>query len=127
MAFKYHPDRGGNLEVMKLINLAYEFLLENSYCQDEVNTANFSHSSILEEILEVWSKVSMLPGIKGECVGTWLWITGNTYPVKESLKAVGLKFSTNKKSWYWHRAVDFAPRKRINLTMEDLRNRYGSQ
>lgn len=127
MAFKYHPDRGGNLEVMKLINLAYEFLLENSYCQEEVRVASGSQSSILDEILEVWGKISGLPGISGEVVGTWLWVGGNTFLVKESLKNAGLKFSSNKKSWYWHRSSEFTSRRKFNLTMEDIRNRYGSQ
>lgn len=125
MAFIHHPDKGGSLDMMKLINLAYEYLLENSYCQDEVNMA--SGKSILDEILEVWNKISSLPGISGECVGTWLWVSGNTFPVKEILKTVGLKYSNNKKSWYWHRSDEWTPRRKTRLSMADIRNRYGSK
>ena len=125
MAFLHHPDKGGSLEVMKLINLAYEYLLENSYCQEDINLGN--GKSILDEIIEVWNKISGLPGISGECVGTWLWVSGNTFPIKDCLKAAGLRFSANKKSWYWHRAEEWAPRRKTRLSMADIRNRYGSQ
>ena len=29
LALRYHPDRGGDLEKMKEINIAYEFLIKN--------------------------------------------------------------------------------------------------
>ena len=30
----------------------------------------------------------------------WTWVSGNTYPVKEELKAQGFYWSTKRRAWY---------------------------
>ena len=37
-----------------------------------------------------------------EQIGSWLWVTGDTYSLKESLKNLGFFFSGSKKAWFWN-------------------------
>jgi len=54
----------------------------------------------------VIEQIITLPNIIIEVVGNWIWVTGNTYPVKDSLKAVGLFFAPKNVAWYY-RAEEF--------------------
>lgn len=38
--------------------------------------------------------------IEIELVGSWIWVSGNTYPVKEQLKEAGIFWAGKKKKWY---------------------------
>ena len=43
-----------------------------------------------------------LKNVEIELIGTWLWIHGDTKPVKEQLKAHNCKWHSKRKCWYWH-------------------------
>lgn len=76
----------------------------------------------LETTMEALKEIK---GVDVELCGTWLWIDGNTYEAKEQLKALGCRWSRNKKRWYWHDGK----RKWGNgkTHMEDIRAKYGSE
>lgn len=50
-------------------------------------------------------------GIYADCAmsmsKTLVWISGNTYPVKDSLKADGFKWSAKKRAW-WMPIAEYA-------------------
>lgn len=77
----------------------------------------------LETTMEALKAVE---GVDVELCGTWLWIDGQTYEVKEQLKALGCKWSRNKKRWYWH---DASKKGWSNgkTQMDDIRLKYGSK
>ena len=62
-----------------------------------------------------------------ELCGSWLWISGDTKPHKEALKKVGCRWSASKKMWYWRHPEEGYTRSRGKATMNQIRNRYGSQ
>ena len=62
-----------------------------------------------------------------ELCGCWLWISGDTKPVKEELKAAGCRWSSSKKMWYWRHQEDGAHWSRGKKTMSQIRMKYGSQ
>lgn len=101
LAKKFHPDNGGNEADFKAMSAEFEKLLkslpETGASETERKTAD-----ITEEMAEVIKKVAHLDGIEIEICGSWLWVSGNTYQVKDIIKASGFKFSGNKKMWYWH-------------------------
>lgn len=69
-----------------------------------------------------------MPGIIVELCGSWVWVSGNTYGVKESLKQLGFRFSSKKKMWYFHEDkadISYCGRRK-EKTMADIRNKYGS-
>ncbi len=40
--------------------------------------------------------------IKIEKIGSWFWVTGNTFVIKEQLKELGFFYSGNKKAWFYN-------------------------
>ena len=66
-----------------------------------------------------------LPGIKAEICGTWVWVTGSTKPVKDSLKAMGFHWAPRKRAWYWH-AGKYRRRHRTEFSMNEIRFMHGS-
>ena len=63
----------------------------------------------------------------GEQSGCWIWVTGNTYGAKDALKAAGFKWCNNKKAWSWHAGERYYKKSKRKLSMEELRNLYGSE
>lgn len=139
---KYHPDNGGSEEETKAINVEYEELfkiLKNKHDSRQQNTRSnnttgnkessydnmkydFKEDERLREMLQ---KVIYFSDITIEIIGNWIWISGNTYQYRKDLKDLGFKFAGQKKSWYWHSEA-FRKRSRKKLSMDDIRNYYGS-
>lgn len=136
---KYHPDNGGSEEETKAINVEYERLfriLKDKHTRQQDTTDNktdsktsydnmrynFEEDELLREMLQ---KVIHLSGITIEIIGNWLWISGNTYQYRKELKDLGFKFAGQKKSWYWHSDA-FRKKSHKKLSMDDIRNYYGS-
>jgi len=136
---KYHPDNGGSEEETKAINVEYERLfkiLKDNHSRQ--NTAegktsdkqssydnmkyDFAEDELLREMLQ---KVIYLSDITIEIIGAWLWISGNTYPHRKELKELGFKFASQKKCWFWH-SETFRKKSHRQLSMDDIRNYYGS-
>ena len=70
-------------------------------------------------------KLITLDGITIEIVGSWLWLTGNTYQHRDTLKALRFSWSKSKKAWYWH-SEPYIKRSRKTFTMNELKDLYGS-
>ena len=47
-------------------------------------------SGVLSDDVDVW------------LIGYWLWVEGNTRPIKETLKALGFRWHSKRVCWYWH-------------------------
>ena len=131
---KYHPDVNPDrdtTEDMKQINDEYKRLhkqFKNIHRNQNGDTYESHQESTEtpEEFIEIISKLANLDGLEIEICGSWLWISGNTFTHKDALKAAGLKWASKKKMWYWHPA-DAECRGNGKTTIEDIRNKYGSQ
>jgi hypothetical protein len=124
----HHPDRGGNLETMKAINLEYEQrheALKNAW--NATHDDEHKCTETPEEFREILEKLLKLDGLEIELCGCWLWIGGNTREHKEELKAAGCRWSNNKKMWYWHHIEEGSKWHRGKRTMSEIRTKYGSQ
>lgn len=124
---KHHPDKGGDLEIMKLVNVAYEFLknCESWWTGEQARKAK-RQTPLTDTLQAIIDQIKGLPDLKIEVIGSWLWISGNTFPHKKILKAAGLKFSGNKKSWYYHEDA-YRKRSKKSFSMDDIRNLHGSE
>ncbi len=130
LALKFHPDRGGDEETMKLINNEYE-----EYSEKLINgNADFSDSRKVYETQvseELQNKINELlnldlENLKIEVIGGWIWITGNTYPFKSEIKGLAFKFSRNKTAWYWH-ATNYRKTSKTQFSMNEIRDLWGSE
>jgi hypothetical protein len=121
----HHPDLGGNEETMKLINIEYERLVRSGAYAEEMSRTG-SDEDIEAAFREVLEKLTVLSGLVLEICGSWLWVTGNTYQHKESLKSNGFKFASKKLAWFW-RPDEAKSRNRKPLSLEEIRERHGSK
>lgn len=131
LAMAHHPDRGGSDSDMKEINAEYDRLfakLKNVHksASGETYTAKQETTETPEQYREIIEKIINLDGIEIEICGSWLWITGNTYDNRETLKSLHFRYSKNKNAWYWH---DEGYRKHTGKTfsLDEIRDLWGSE
>ncbi len=134
---KHHPDNGGNVADIQEINAEYDRLFKmlkdrhESKSADNQNTKQSDYSQNMYDwendkaLHEVLEKIINFNGIDIEIAGQWIWISGNTYAYKKELKEIGFKWASQKKQWYWHSEI-FRKKSHKTLSMEDIRNYYGS-
>lgn len=119
LAKKHHPDLGGSTEAMQAINAEYdEILSKGLFSKKENYETEILHRDIIEQLV-------VLEGLTIEICGLWLWVGGKTFQVKDKLKALGLKFSGQKKLWYYKPYEDTKTRRKT-LEMDRIRSVYGS-
>jgi len=125
-AKQYHPDhKNGDLELMKLVNIAFQTLEDISFQWTSRESENGKRTAPLTETISaLWDQIKHYQGISGEIIGSWLWITGNTYPIKDYLKNLGFRFAHYKQAWYYHDG-DYWKRSRRKFDLEDLRGMWG--
>ncbi len=126
-AILHHPDHGGTVEEMQIINNDYEKtfqLLKNKHnAEAEPNKQTTETPDEFKNIIDILIRCD---GLDIEVCGSWLWITGNTYANRDTLKAAGCKYSKSKKAWHWHHSDDFDIWRRGTATMSEIREKYGS-
>lgn len=119
-AMKFHPDRNlAGLEMMKAINAAYS-LLENY--TGSVGTAN----GYADELSDAINAIISCPGLIIEVVGNWVWVSGDTKPFKEILKAAGFKWASKKAMWNF-RPEEWKSSNRQQNSIDEIRAKYGSE
>lgn len=133
LAMQYHPDMGGDMEIMKKINEEHDKLFEilkanqNAAADADTTGKTYRTTESAEEFRDILDIIMPLDGIEVELCGAWLWIGGNTIVHKEVLKSAGCKWSQNKKMWYWYHKEDGVRWSRRKTTMRDIRTKYGSE
>lgn len=127
LALKYHPDLGGDLAVMQEINREYKLaitkLAKGGDLNQEEAEQEIRFSNDYRKVIEL---IILLPGIHIELVGFWIWVTGNTKPVKDQLAKAGLKYASKKKAWYF-RGDEFKVLRGGKKTLDQIRTKYGSE
>ena len=127
LAKLHHPDLGGDTATMQEINKEYAFASAKA-----IQGANLSEEETEHEILssELYraaiEQVIHLDGITIELVGYWIWITGNTYPIRAELKAAGFFFASKKMAWYF-RTAEYKASRSSGKSLDQIRNKYGSE
>jgi hypothetical protein len=126
LAKKYHPDAGGTTIQFQELQNEYERLfkklLNGSGLSDE---AKENEVEIDKEIRNIIDALVNLENLNVELIGKWLWISGETYPVKDTLKSAGLLFIKKAGVPYWvYKGSESAGRGK--MSMEEIKNKYGS-
>ena len=68
--------------------------------------------------------VRLFPELTVEIAGTWVWVSGDTKPRHQELKALGLRWSPKKQRWY-HRGHGGANRR--GMPWDYIRDKYGAE
>lgn len=126
LAKEHHPDMGGDTATMQEINKEYAFacafIAKGSGMSDEQVDEELKMS---EEYRAVIEKIIHLPEITIELVGNWIWVTGNTKPVKETLKDAGFIWHKVKAAWFYRNKA-FKGRGN-GASLDQIRAKYGTQ
>lgn len=125
LAKLHHPDKGGDTEIMKLVNAQYDFICAKILKGENLNTEEFNEEwEASQQFKNRIFSIINLEGITIEVVGLWIWVTGNTYPVRSDLKQAGYFFASKKVAWYWR--PEHAAGGRGNSTLDEIKNKYGA-
>lgn len=131
LAMQHHPDRGGNNDVMREINVEYQKALKS--CDGQTNSDNGkTHTYRYDESVEqaIMDKIQELLTLNMESVdialiGVWIWITGNTKPFKDSLKGLGCRWHSKRKCWYFQNGTKRRSYSKAGL--DEIAEKYGYQ
>ncbi len=123
---KYHPDfNPAGTAMMQTVNEAYEVLSKLSFPFEKNENDSFSnYGSILNDAL---NKIIQCPEIQIEVCGSWVWVSGNTKPYKDTFKEAGFKFSGKKKMWYFRPEGKKARFFKGDTSIDEIRAKYGSE
>lgn len=124
---KYHPDNGGSVTITQEINNEYEKLFAKLKNVSETEYSNISKSfdaetdAILRDV--IYKIINFDVDI--EIIGSWIWVTGNTYSFKNELKKLNFKWSSKKTAWYFHHET-YIKRKHKVFSLDEIRSYYGT-
>ena len=131
LAMKHHPDHGGSVKDMQEINSLYEKYFEilktSNNRKASAGAQGYKHTNeqagAYIEIIDVLMK---LEGLKIDVCGSWIWLSGNTYPYKDIIKDQGFRYSKNKKSWYRDMSGNWSDKKRRgHYSMDQIYQKFG--
>ena len=122
LAKKLHPDLGGNKEKFQEMNNEYDLLFKS--LKNKANKkSNIKDNDKFKDIINDLIKYNELTI---EIIGSWLWVSGNTYPLKDIIKNLGLLWSKGRKKWYY--TADTIDNKNTHYkkkTYDELKQTYG--
>jgi len=117
---QYHPDKNpSGLEMMKAVNVAYSIL------KDVIETSLNTDAEYGDNLNDAINAVIILDGLIVEVCGSWVWISGDTRPHKDAIKAAGYRWASKKKMWYF-RPQDYKSKSRGKFSMDEVRGMHGS-
>jgi len=125
LAKVYHPDAGGTKEQFQRLQKEYDGLFKTIMSGSNLSANDIANEIELDENLR--QAVDAIIGISSlnvELIGKWIWVSGNTYPIRNELKNAGFMFAPVKKMWYY-KGIESAGRGK--LTIDEIRKKYGSQ
>lgn len=130
LAVKHHPDLGGDLETMKALNNAYEAALKSCNGQtskdDQGQEYTYKYNQEIEKALmdKIIELLSLnMPNVEIDLIGTWIWITGDTKPVKDKIKQAGCTWHSKRGCWYFKIGKYYG--KSSPDSLEELAKKYG--
>jgi len=130
LAMQHHPDRGGNAEVMKAINAEYDVvwpLLKDKHINKDNEAYTKETKETARQYPDIINAIIHFINVKIEICGSWVWVSGGTYPYRNEFKKLGFDWSKNKEAWYWKPESEEGFRRHKPFDMNQIRERYGSE
>ncbi len=134
LAVKYHPDFNHDTDTtdtMQEINNEYEKAfnifknIHTSQSGDTVENEATETTETPEMFKDIINSLIHCDGVQIDIVGSWVWLTGNTFTHKEMIKSLGFKWASKKKAWYWH--TDEYKSTHSKMTLDEIKIKYGCQ
>jgi len=130
LAQKHHPDNGGSTETMKAINSEYGDLFPKLKDIHQTKggttyTAKQESTETAEQFIDLINELMRMDNIIIEVIGCFIWVTGDTRPHKEQLKALRFKWHSKKYAWYLA-PENYRRRSRKDYELDEIRSIYGT-
>lgn len=112
LAMKHHPDRGGDTRIMQDINGQYHDLLKSKsgFKFQRKNGEwkeykyNFRNEQYIVEALDKLLRLQLPADVEILIIGLYIWVRGDTKPIKEDLKKIDFRWHSKRQCWYWRPA-----------------------
>ena len=131
LAKKLHPDCGGNAEEFKKMMAEYETAFErlknvHQTAEGKTYESKKASSQTAKQFADIITQIIHCNGLHIEICGTWVWVTGNTYPHRQTLKEAGFTWSKTKQAWY-NAGEPLTGKRRGRYTLNQIRQMHGSE
>lgn len=130
---QYHPDVSGSdtTEEMKEINAEYNKafeLLKNVHktAEGKTYTAKTETRETPEQFKKIIETLMRCDGLLIDLVGNWIWLRGETFKHKETIKSLGFRWASNKKMWFY-RSDEYASGQHKSTNYDKIKERYGCE
>lgn len=126
LAKKYHPDAGGTTMQFQQLQNEYEKLLKSLLSGSNFTSEQKQNEIELDDAMRtIINSLVNIDDINIELIGKWLWISGNTYPIRTTLKAGGMIFIKKDGKPFWvYKGVE--SKSRGGTPIDEIRAKYGT-
>jgi hypothetical protein len=127
LSMLHHPDRPtGNTQAFQDLQNEYEKLIKQVLKGSNLSQTEQENELQIDEALRAALESIMHLNVKIEIIGKWIWVSGDTYPVKDTLKAANFTFIKKAGAPYWIFKGEES-KGRGKLSIEEIRKLYGSK
>jgi curved DNA-binding protein CbpA len=132
----HHPDlfatqgediQAAQTRIMQEINAEFAIAMDAAVRAEKPGQSEASYAGsadLAERIRQAIEAVIRFDGIEIEICGAWVWLHGETYPIKDALKEAGYRWGRQKRLWYF---AGVSSSSRSSHSMDEIRDRYGSE
>jgi hypothetical protein len=137
----HHPDlaakNGMTIEeataATQTINAEWDYIKRHNYNIHEDAHGNVytdqsqdTPDNVTENFAAIIEALINLEGLEIEICGSFIWVGGNTYEHKATIKGLGFRWANKKKMWFLA-PEGWRKKSHRELTMGEIRDTYGSQ
>ena len=128
LAKQLHPDCGGDAQAFREMMEQYRTVFERYKDTHRASNGETYHKASNEtpdEFADIINAMMGFDGVMIEIIGSWIWVSGNTYSYREQIKALGFFWSKSKRAWYYNGSTEKTT-KRGHYNMDGLRAMWGT-
>jgi hypothetical protein len=136
-----HPDVNHGLADVYFKEMSNDYdsyykILKVSHMEENAkkyNNSNFDKDNIKEDDLnDDRFKKAIIDLLKKENIkivmrGVYMWVSGDTFKIKEQLKQLGFFYSSGKKEWFLPDSKNFKKDGRRGRSKKEIVNKYGEK
>ena len=127
LSLQYHPDCGGTNEQMAELNNIYEKMFEQLKNVHVDGKAPKESTEKSADFIKIINELIKYDDINIDIIGSWIWVGGETFKIKDELKKLGFKWSKGKSKWFFTKDVTTSKKRYGKKSYEDLKNIYGCE
>lgn len=134
---QYHPDISGRdtTAEMQEINAEFERVFEalpkdskskateNNTTERQEQNGNETTRQTAQRFMKIIQRLVKCEGLTIEIVGSWIWLSGDTYKYMRCIKQMGFMYSAKHKKYYL--SDGDSTRRGSRYTFEQICDRYG--